>query len=94
MIVLIIFQYLSIWSTAGLNSIENAVKNSKDKVRKTFYTMTESKGARGASRVAQLRPGKSRQRGVARKAAQLGSNIGTSLTELLMFNFFPIRPLS
>lgn len=89
MIVLITIQYLFILNTAGLNSIENAVRNSKDKVRKTLYTMTESKGTRGASRVAQLRPGKSRQPGAARKAAQLGSNIGA-----IRIDVFPICSLA
>jgi hypothetical protein len=58
---------------AGWNSIQGAMKTSKDRVKKTITTITESKDYRGAKRVAMVKTGRNtKQNDGTRKVGQLG----------------------
>lgn len=64
---------------AGWNTLGNAMKTSRDKVKKTLSTMTETKDVRGAGRVAMLRsPRHMKQRSnvASCKVGQLGLKTG------------------
>lgn len=59
----------------GWNSIQGAMKTSKDRVKKTLTTISESKDDRGAKRVAMIKAGRSaKQKDGSRKIGQLGSS--------------------
>lgn len=69
---------------AGWNSIGSAVKTSKERVKKTLHTMTESKDNRGAKRVGMIKTGTGnvKQKDVAnRKVGQLGHNTENDMIE-------------
>jgi hypothetical protein len=59
---------------AGWNSIQGAMKTSKDRVKKTLTTITESKDYRGARRVAMIQAGRNAETtDGSRKVGHLGS---------------------
>ena len=59
----------------GWNTIQGAMKTSKDRVKKTLTTITESKDYRGAKRVAMVKAGRNAARkDGSRKVGKLGSS--------------------
>ena len=69
---------------AGWNTIGSAMKTSKDRVKRTLNTMTESKDNRGAKRVGMIQTGNNvKQKDFAsnRKAGQLGFNTENDMIE-------------
>jgi len=68
---------------AGWNTLGSAMKTQKDRVKRTLYTMTESKDNRGAKRVGMIKAGNMKQKDTAacRKAGQLGFNTENEMIE-------------
>ena len=68
---------------AGWGSLGSAVKTSKDRVRRTLYTMTESKDNRGAKRVGMIQTRNMKQKDTTtnRKGAQLGFSTENEMIE-------------
>ena len=66
---------------AGWNTIGSAVKTSKDKVKKTLSTITESKDNRGKAKLGMIKTGNMKQNAANRKVGQLGFNTENDIIE-------------
>lgn len=59
---------------AGWNTLGNVMKTSRDRVKRTLYSVTESKDNRGAGRITDVQRGMNKANEASRKVGQLGFN--------------------